>query len=565
MAPLASTAPLELASEVEELYFQAALTRGPAALTLLPVRPGDHEPAERLGYDALLRRARGAAQGLLATGAVRAGAPFLLVAATGLEEVTTFLGGLLVGALPVPISPPTGLVGLEGWVARVVGAARALGATAVVGGAGTLELLAAHGVDLPLVAAGAFPLDGAPVEGTPAAGAYVQLTSGSTADPKGVRIGHRHVAANVHMIGFGSEVRPGDRVCSWLPLYHDMGLVGTLLFSLYWNLDLVLLPPQAFLTRPARWLQAISRHGCTLSPAPAFAFPYVAHRARDEDVAGLDLSAWRVAYCGAEPIHPRAIERFTDRFAAQGLSRGTIFPCYGLAEATLAVTFAPPGRGVREVAASRRRLAADGLVAPPESDADRLELVLNGRPLPELAVEVRDDDGRPVAPGRTGAVFVRGASVADGYHGAPEATRAAFGQDGWLDTGDLGAIVEGELVVIGRRKDLIIVRGRNHAAIDIEWAAQAVEGVRPGSAAAFAVADAHEGTEGAALAAEVSPDETEWSRAAIGLAVQQAVLVHTGLLLKAVVLLPPGTIPKTTSGKVQRARVKALHEAGELR
>lgn len=554
---------LEPASEVEEQYFGAAMRRGPCALTLLPARPGD--PSERVTYDALLRRARGAAAGLLERRAVQPGEAFLLVAATGLDEVTTFLGALLAGALPVPIAPPAGLVGLEGWVARVEGTARALGATAVVGQAATLELLAAQGLDLPLVDASGLPADGPPRPDVEAGAAYVQLTSGSTADPKGVLVGHRQIAANVHMIGFGSDVRPGDRVASWLPLYHDMGLVGTLLFSLYWNLDLVLLPPQAFLVRPARWLEAISRHRCTLSPAPAFAYSYVAHRARADDVAGLDLSCWRVAYCGAEPIHPRAVERFTARFAAQGLSPGTVFPCYGLAEATLAVTFGPPGRGLREVAVSRRRLATEGVVAPPDSEADRLDLVLNGRPLPELEVEVRDEQGRAVEPGRAGAVFVRGASVAQGYHRNEPATRAAFGPDGWLDTGDLGALVDGELVVIGRRKDLIIVRGRNHAAIDIEWAAQSVEGVRPGSAAAFAVADEAEGTEAAALAAEVGPDETEWSRAAIAVAVRGAVLERTGLLLRDVVLLPPGAIPKTTSGKVQRARVKALYEAGALR
>lgn len=554
---------LELASEVEELYFGAALARGPRAVTLLAARAGG--PSERLEHDGLLRRARGAAAGLLASGRVRPGEPFLLVANTGLDEVAALLGALLLGALPVPMAPPAGLVGLEAWVDRVERTAAALGATAVAGQSGALDFLATHGVALPAVDLGGLPHDGPPSRGVAAGPAYVQLTSGSTADPKGVLIGHQHVAANVHMIGFGSEVRPGDRVASWLPLYHDMGLVGTLLFSLYWNLDLVLLPPQAFLTRPARWLEAISRHGCTLSPAPAFAFPYVAHRARDEELAGLDLSTWRVAYCGAEPIHPRAIERFTRRFAARGLSAGAIFPCYGLAEATLAVTFAPPGRGVREVAVSRRRLAADGLVGPPESEADRLDLVLNGRPLAELSVEVRDDAGQPLPPGHAGAVFVRGASVAHGYYRDGAATRAAFGGDGWLDTGDLGCVIDGELAVIGRRKDLIIVRGRNHAAIDLEWAAQAVEGVRPGSAAAFAAADEAEGTEAPVLAAEVGADETDWSRGAIAAGVREAVLSRTGLRLKDVVLLAPGTLPKTTSGKVQRARVRALYEAGELK
>lgn len=553
---------LDVASEVEALYFGAAAARGPRALTLLASRPGG--PAVRVPHDDLLARARGAAAGLAASGRIRAGEPFLLVASTGIEEVTTFLGGLLLGALPAPFAPPAGLVGLDGWVRRVERTAAALGATAVVGRAGTLEFLATHGVDLPTVDLGALPADGPPRPDVAAGPAYVQLTSGSTADPRGVLVGHEHVAANVHMIGWGSDVRPDDRVASWLPLYHDMGLVGTVLFSLYWGLDLALLPPQAFLARPASWLEAISRHRCTLSPAPAFAFPYAAHRVKDEEVQGLDLSSWRIAYCGAEPIHPRGVERFTRRFAPQGLSPGVVFPCYGLAEATLAVTFAPPGRGVVEVAVSRRRLAA-GEVAPPEDEVDRLDLVKNGWPLPELEVEVRDDDGRPAAPGRTGAVFVRGASVTTGYLRDEAATRAAFGADGWLDTGDLGAFVDGELVVVGRRKDLIIVRGRNHAAIDLEWAALTVEGVRPGAAAAFAVPDAEEGTEAAVVALEVAADESDWSRGAIAAQVQDVVLARTGLRLREVLLLPPGTLPKTTSGKVQRARARAMYEARELR
>jgi fatty-acyl-CoA synthase len=201
-----------------------------------------------------------------------------------------------------------------------------------------------------------------------------------------------------------------------------------------------------------------------------------------------------------------------------------------------------------------------GEVAPPAGDADRLDLVLNGRPLPELEVEVRGPDGRPVPPGRTGAVWVRGASVVRGYHGAPP---RAPGE--WLETGDLGALVDGELVVFGRAKDLIIIRGRNHAPIDLEWAAQGAPGVRPGSAAAFAVDDPDEGTEGAVLACEVGEEETDWSRGAIAAQVQEVVLARTGLRLREVVLLPPGTVPKTTSGKVQRARARALFLEGRLR
>lgn len=567
------TAPTHTLAPVEALYFEAALRRGGSpdaavrSLTMLSGRAGGK--AEAVPYAELLEQARGAAAALEASGQVRAGEPFILIGATGLDEVVTFLGALLLGAQPALVSPPVGLVGLEGWVARVVRTAEALGATAVVGGASTIDFLRTHGVTLPLVDCGQRPRTGRARPEVRADVAYLQLTSGSTADPKAVVVSHDNATANIDMIGQGSDVTADDRVASWLPLYHDMGLLGTLLFALRHGLDLVLLPPQAFLTRPVRWLEAISQHRCTLSPAPAFAFPYVAHRAKDEELAGLDLASWRIAYCGAEPIHGAAVRRFVERLAPRGLRAGTIFPCYGLAEATLAVTFGPPQRGLREVALSRRALG-EGRAAPPRDEADRLDMVLNGTPLPGLEVQIRGDDGAPLAPGRIGAVWVRGRAVTGGYHRNPAATAAAFGPDGWLDTGDQGALIEapdgqGELVVVGRKKDLIIVRGRNYAPVDLEWAAQSVGGVRPGSVAAFAVSDASEGTEAAVVACEVSEQESDWSRGAIGARVQEAVLAHTGLRLADVLLLPPGTIPKTTSGKVQRGRCRALHLQGKLR
>lgn len=562
------TSPAVTLTPVEALYFETALRRGDRSLTLFSSRSGGK--SEALPYADLLAQARGAAEGLEASGQVRAGAPFILVGATGLDEVVTFLGALLLGAHPALVSPPVGLVGLEGWVARVVRTAEALGATAVVGGASTIDFLRTHGVTLPLVDCGRRPLSGRARPEVKADVAYLQLTSGSTADPKAVVVGHDNATANIDMIGHGSGVTHDDRVASWLPLYHDMGLLGTLLFALRHGLDLVLLPPQAFLTRPVRWLEAISQHRCTLSPAPAFAFPYVAHRAKDEELAGLDLASWRIAYCGAEPIHGPAVRRFVERLAPRGLRAGTIFPCYGLAEATLAVTFGPPQRGLREVALSRRALG-DGRAAPPVDDADRLDMVLNGTPLRGLEVQVRGDDGAPLAPGRIGAVWVRGRAVTRGYHRNQAATAASFAADGWLDTGDQGALIappgggECELVVVGRKKDLIIVRGRNYAPVDLEWAAQGVPGVRAGSVAAFAVSDANEGTEAAVVACEVSEQETDWTRGAIGARVQEAVLAHTGLRLSDVVLLPPGTIPKTTSGKVQRGRCRALYLEGKLR
>ncbi len=565
--------------DVEGLYFAAPREGRRRALRFLPARStglGDLEGGLELDHAELLARARGAARALLrgvddgaGAAAVRPGAPFLLVAATEPGVVAAFLGGLLAGARPTPIAPPAGLVGLDAWVERTLGTARALGATAVVGPrlalellAGTLPSVAAR--DLPLVDVATLPLDGPPCPGAGrAGGGYVQLTSGSTALPRGVIVDHAQVAANATMIFAGSGGAPDDRVCSWLPLYHDMGLLGTLLFALVHGLDLTLLPPQAFLARPARWLEALSRHRATLSPAPSFAYPYVAHRARDAELAGLDLSAWRVAYCGAEPIHAPSVRRFVERLAPHGLRPGTLFPCYGLAEATLAVTFGPVGRGLREVALSRAGLAR-GEVAPPADPDDATALVLNGRPLPGLELELRDDDGGPCAAGRVGRVFVRGPSVTPGYWGDPEGTAAARDAAGWLDTGDLGALVDGELVVVGRRKDVLIVRGRNLPPTELEWAAQGVPGVRPGSAAAFSVPDAVQGTEVPVVVCEVAADTPAWTRGAIAAQVAEHVLARAGVRPRDVLLLDPGAVPKTTSGKVQRARARALYLEGGL-
>jgi acyl-CoA synthetase (AMP-forming)/AMP-acid ligase II len=542
----------ELTSEAEALWWRAALARPGRGLTVLPQRPGG-EPV-RVSWEALLLEARGAARGLEAAG-VRPGAPFLLIAASEHPVLVAFLGGLLLGAQPVPIHPPLGLNGLEAWLQHLRSAGEALGATALVGPGPLLDLVPDAATPLPRVDACRLPRRGEPYPDRELSEAYVQLTSGSTARPKGVRISHANLAANLHQIGWCSEVAADDVVVSWLPLYHDMGLVGTFMFSLYWNLDLVLLPPTAFLTRPLRWLQALSDYGGSLSPAPAFAYSYVAHRVRDRDLEGLDLSRWKVAYCGAEPIQPAGVRRFTDRLAPCGLNPGTLLPCYGLAEATLAVTFPPVGRGVVTRAVSRRSLA-EGVQADPRDADDTLELVLLGEPLPEFQVEIRDAEGRPTAPGRTGAVWIRGASVSAGYLGQPPR------DDAWHDTGDLGMWIDGELAVVGRRKDLIIVRGRNHVPIDLEWAAEAVDGVRVGSAVAFAVPGPKD-TEAPVLACEVKADEPDWTRGAIARAVLEAVQREAGLRLHDLVLLDPGTVPRTTSGKVKHGDSRARYLEGE--
>ncbi|MGE0707894.1 MAG: AMP-binding protein [Planctomycetota bacterium] len=545
----AISAGLELVSPVEERYFGAAAARGPRALHLYHEDP--RRPARRVGYDELLARARGAANLL----AERVGPErtYLVLASTELETVAAILGGLLCGALPVPLAPPAGLGGLDAWRARLDEVARALGAELVVGPAAMADLVEGC-AGLSFLPADALPTDGPGLPGLDPALSHVQLTSGSTAAPKGVRITHQNLEANLYHIGWGSDVAEDDVVVSWLPLFHDMGLVGCLLFALYWNLELALLPPGAFLSRPRRWLEALSAHRGSLSPAPAFAYPYLSARLKNGSLTGLDLSPWRIAYCGAEPIHRPAVDRFVQHLAGVGLAPGTILPCYGLAEATLAVSFAPVGRGLCGREVSLAGLGEDLLRAPRHAK-DATELVLLGRPLPEVEVEVRDAEGRVCAPGRVGRVWLRGPTVTPGYWGHPDRHHGA-----WLDTGDLGGWVEGELALIGRAKDLIIARGRNLAPVELERAAEAVDGVRAGSAVAFAVPDPEAGTEEAVVACEVRDEESDWARGAIGCLIERAVAERTGLRPRQVLLLPPGTVPKTTSGKVQRSRARALFE-----
>ncbi|MBL4849744.1 MAG: AMP-binding protein [Planctomycetes bacterium] len=545
---------LELCSPVEELYFGAAAARGARTLHLYSDDPRA-EPVP-LSYDQLLIRARGAAASLR----VKPGQPYLVLVTSELESIAAILGGMLLGALPIPCAPPAGLGGFAGWRARLEETASALDAQLVVVPSGLASLVEGPGLP-PIQLASGLALEGPGVPGVEAGLSHLQLTSGSTAAPKGVRIRHANLEANLFHIGWRSGVQADDVVVSWLPLFHDMGLVGCLLFALYWNLDLALLPPTAFLSRPKRWLDVIDRHRGSLSPAPAFAFPYLASRLRKTDLSGLDLSSWRVAYCGAEPIHAASIERFVEVLRPAKFAPGTILPCYGLAEATLAVSFSPVGRGVKTVGLSRAALTEHRVVRSTDPQ-DTTEVVLLGPLLPEVQVELRDPQGLLTGPDQVGQIALRGPTITPGYQGS-----APFAGDGpfpWLATGDLGAWVDGELVVLGRSKDLIIAFGKNHSPVEFERAAESVSGIRPGSTAAFAVPDRASGTEGAVLCCEVRAEESDWSRGAIACLVREGATSRTGVRPHDVRLLEPGSIPRTTSGKVQRAKTRELYLANRL-
>jgi fatty-acyl-CoA synthase len=387
--------------------------------------------------------------------------------------------------------------------------------------------------------------------GDPDALAVVQFTSGSTAEPKGVMVPHRCVTANLDAIVDAALLEPGvDVGVSWLPLYHDMGLLGLLATPMTTGLDLVLAAPQDFLAGPARWMELMSEFSGTATAGPNFAYALAARALRR--LSGLDLSSWRIAINGAEPIDPAAVEAFCAAGAVHGLDPGAAFCVFGMAEATLAVTFPEPGTGMTADAVDRRVLETDRYAAPLDvgdhGSAEVRRLPFLGRPLRGLELRIRDPaTGLPMRDREVGEVELRGTSVTPGYYRRQAATGEAF-RDGWLRTGDLGYLVDGELVVCGRIKDVIIVGGRNVFPEDVERAAAAVEGVRPGNVIAFGT-EGRRGREALVVVAETRTDDSATVRDALASRVTDVV----GVRPEDVVLVPPGSLPKTSSGKLQRA------------
>ncbi|MCZ7528295.1 MAG: AMP-binding protein [Acidimicrobiia bacterium] len=394
----------------------------------------------------------------------------------------------------------------------------------------------------------------------PDALAILQFTSGSTADPKGVMLPHRCVTANIDAIVDAAHLDPErDRGLSWLPLYHDMGLIGLLMTPMTVGFDLVLTGPQDFLGAPARWLRWMSDFRATVTAGPNFAYALAARALRRLD--GLDLSRWRLALNGAEPIDPAAVERFLAAGAPFGLDPASAFCAYGMAEATLAVTFPEPGTGMTVDAVERRVLESDRYAAPATRAGGEgvRRLPHLGRAVQGLELRVVDPDtGTPMGPREVGEIELRGTSVTPGYF-RHERANAAARRDGWLRTGDLGYLVGGELVVCGRIKDVIIMGGRNVFPEDVERAVETVEGVRPGNVIAFG-SDGRKGRESIVVVAETRADDVHSLRDSVAAIVRDAV----GIPPEEVVLVRPGTLPKTSSGKLQRSLCRDRYASGEL-
>ncbi|HEX6342140.1 fatty acyl-AMP ligase [Umezawaea sp.] len=527
-----------------------ARPRSDRKVTYLP----DGRPPVELTHAELDRRARAVAHWL--TGSGMAGEPVLLLYPAGLDFLVAFLGCLYARAVAVPAPLPlsgASRVDRVGLLAEDSGARMVLTDEAHVAALGGL---AARTFD---ETADPGPLEPPEVDADTVA--YLQYTSGSTSRPRGVEVTHGGLTHNLELFGKVSGAVPVRRLGGWLPHHHDMGLVGLQLQALHAEADLVLLSPEAVVARPIRWLRAISDHRVDWTVAPDFGYAWATRRVGDEELGGLDLSCLTMAVSGAEPIRIATLDAFADRFAPVGFRRTALNPGYGLAESTLVVTCTSRGLGPTVLSVTPASLAAGEVVPTP--DADGVPLVGCGEP---DAMDVRVVDpatGVEVGDGTVGEITVSGPSLAAGYHGDPAATRAAFvtGPDGrWLRTGDLGFLLDGQLYVTGRLKELLIVRGRNLYPQDIELSAREAH-PDAGRGAAFGVRDA-ESVEHVVLVQEMR-------RAARGVpsefadAVLDAVTEQFGVSAS-IVVVRSNAIRHTTSGKVRRGHMRELFLTGGL-
>ncbi len=517
-------------------------------------------------YSELREQAIGNARRLLALG-VKPGDRIALVAETGPEFAAAFFGAVYAGAWPVPLPLPTSFGGRKSYVGQLQ--------IQLASSEPVLFLVPADLAEMAAEAAGAVPVrdwDGlAGVDpddrdlprADPDSVAYLQYSSGSTRFPHGVAITHRGLLANLRAHGIGLGIEDSDRCISWLPWYHDMGLVGCLLSPLALQVSVDYQKTEDFARRPLAWLDMISRNpGTTVSYSPSFGYDICARRMSSQTRAEdrFDLSRWRIAGNGADMIRPDVMQAFVDAFSGAGFNASAFCPSYGLAEATLAVSLMPPGEGIRIELVEETELSGGECGA--EGRPRRYRAVVNcGRPVEGMEVEVRGAGGELLPERGIGRIFVRGQAVMVGYFRDEESTAACLSQDGWLDTGDMGYLSRGYIFIVGRAKDMIIINGRNYWPQDIEWAVEQLPGFKSGDIAAFAITGpSGEETPAVLVHCRVS-DPAERGRLRDD--IRERVHAVTGI--SAIVeLVPPRTLPRTSSGKLSRTKARSLYLSGEI-
>jgi len=491
-----------------------------------------------------------------------------LVAETGPEFAAAFFGAVYAGAWPVPLPLPTSFGGRDAYVDQLtvqlescdpalflVPPELAEFGKEAAGRAGvesrswdTLEAIDPAGADLPAA--------------QPDDIAYLQYSSGSTRFPHGVAVTHRALLDNLRAHGIGLQVKDTDRCISWLPWYHDMGLVGCFLSPMSLQMSVDYLKTEDFARRPLAWLDMITRNpGTTVSYSPTFGYDICSRRMSSQTRAEdrFDLSRWRIAGNGADMIRPEVMQAFVDSFDAAGFKAGAFCPSYGLAEATLAVSLMPPGAGIRLELVEENELS--GCAADARRPRRYRAVVNCGRPVTGMEIEIRGTAGEILPDRGIGKVYVRGASVMHGYFRDEESTRACLSDDNWLDTGDMGYMSSGYIFIVGRAKDMIIINGRNHWPQDIEWAVEQLPGFKSGDIAAFAITGpSGEETPAVLVHCRISGNE---ERGRLRDEIRERVRAITGIT-PVVELVPPRTLPRTSSGKLSRTKARSLYLSGEI-
>lgn len=586
MKLLKSTQPSQKAKPIEIVSApRAKTTKISEATTLIesllnhveqdPTRPHIYYQAEDgsetiITYGGLYSAALEVASGLSQRG-LKSLETVAIMLPTSEDFFYAFFGILLAGGVPVPIYPPFRPNQIEEYVQREATILRNAGVRFLITfpqaetlsriiqgfipsmkGVLTVESLRKmkQSIDIPTLLAN-----------DPA---LIQYTSGSTGNPKGVLLSHANLLANLSAVAEAINITPDDRVVSWLPLYHDMGLIGCWFGSLHFGLPLTILSPLTFLSRPHRWLWAIHAHRATISASPNFGYELCIRKIKDSDIEGLDLSSWRLAFNGAEPVQANTLRGFTKRFKPYGLQASTLYPVYGLAESTVAVSFPPLDRKeplidkiLREPLETKGMAVQAGPKAP-----DTIDIVSCGKPIPLHDVKIVDDQGNDLPQRTIGSLWFRGPSSMQGYYHNSDATSAIRHED-WYDSGDFAYLAEGEIFITGRKKDMIIKAGRNIYPQDLEEITSRVQGVRKGCVIAFGVKDAAQGTDKLIIVAETverSPSERE----EMSQRINQDIVDSLGVPPDEILLVSPGTIPKTSSGKLQRSTCKAAYEQNQL-
>ncbi len=527
---------------------------------------GRGELLEVLPYSRLRADAIDLGRRMLAAG-LAPGDRAALIAETDGDFVRSFFACIYAGLIPVPLPLPTTVGGKDAYIANLRRMVQSAGAVAAIGPASLDGWLSAAVEGLSLKFQGAIAafdrssgsIDLPPAD--PGSLLYIQFSSGSTRFPLGIAVTQRALMANARGIGaHGLAVTETDRCVSWLPLYHDMGLVGFLLAPMLSQLSVDLIQTREFARRPLLWLDIITRNGGTISYSPTFGYELCVRRAETAPTDGFDLRTWRIAGVGGDMVRPDRLGTFVDAFAPRGFRGRSFLASYGMAEATLALSFAPLDGGLATERVDIQRLEQSGVADAPDAPGGRVrDFVRCGPALPGHLLEVRDAVGRVLPERRVGRIFARGPSLMHAYFGRPAETTHVLSTDGWLDTGDLGFMAAGEIVITGRAKDLILVNGRNVWPQDLEWTIESeIEVVRTGDVVAFALDTAAE--EQVVVLAQCRLSD-KLGRAALQDEITRVVRARHGLDV-AVTLVPPRALPQTSSGKLSRAQAKEIYGRG---